>query len=163
MPKQTTDYSKTVIYKIVCNDLNVRDCYVGSTTDFTRRKSQHKSHTKLQHSTHYNLKLYKTIRDHGGWDNWSMIEIESYPCESKQEKLLRERHWYEQLNATINTQYPDRNNTEYDKTYKANHQEQIKIYRKLKIKCECGVEHNKSHTARHKATKGHKAFEQTLQ
>jgi hypothetical protein len=38
MPKTTIDYSKTVIYKIVCNDLDVKDIYIGSTTEFTKRK-----------------------------------------------------------------------------------------------------------------------------
>ena len=43
MPRTAVDYSKTIIYKIVCNDLNVKDIYVGSTTDFTKRKNKHKS------------------------------------------------------------------------------------------------------------------------
>ena len=43
MPKLPIDYSKTIIYKIVCNDTNITDCYVGHTTDFTRRKQLHKN------------------------------------------------------------------------------------------------------------------------
>ena len=43
MPKKEIDYSKTIIYKIVCNDLNIKDCYIGSTTSFTKRKNRHKS------------------------------------------------------------------------------------------------------------------------
>ena len=39
MPRKAIDYSRTIIYKIVCNDLNVEECYVGSTTDFSKRKS----------------------------------------------------------------------------------------------------------------------------
>ena len=35
MPKSNCDYSRTVLYKTVCNDLNITDCYVGHTTDFT--------------------------------------------------------------------------------------------------------------------------------
>ena len=42
MPKLPIDYSKTIIYKIVCNDTNITDCYVGHTTDITRRKAHHK-------------------------------------------------------------------------------------------------------------------------
>ena len=38
MPRKETDYSKTVIYKIVCNDLTITDIYVGHTTDFVVRK-----------------------------------------------------------------------------------------------------------------------------
>ena len=43
MPKSNCNYSKTSIYKIVCNDLNITDCYVGNTTEFTKRKSDQKS------------------------------------------------------------------------------------------------------------------------
>jgi hypothetical protein len=38
MPKTIIDYSKCVMYKIVCNDLEITDIYVGHTTNFTRRK-----------------------------------------------------------------------------------------------------------------------------
>jgi hypothetical protein len=41
MPKQFIDSSETVIYKIVCNDLNT-DVYVGH-TNFINRKAKHKS------------------------------------------------------------------------------------------------------------------------
>ena len=36
------DYSNTYFYKIVCKDLNVTDCYVGHTLNFTKRKCTHK-------------------------------------------------------------------------------------------------------------------------
>ena len=37
MPKKPIDYSKTHFCKIVCNDTNIKPCYVGHTTDFKRR------------------------------------------------------------------------------------------------------------------------------
>ena len=43
MPRKVVDYSKTVIYKIVCKDLNITELYVVHTTDFTRRKCEHKT------------------------------------------------------------------------------------------------------------------------
>ena len=42
MPK-SADYSKGFIYKFVCNDITIQNTYVGSSTDFTKRKSCHKS------------------------------------------------------------------------------------------------------------------------
>ena len=30
------DYSKTHFYKIVCKDLNIKDCYVGHTIKFQK-------------------------------------------------------------------------------------------------------------------------------
>ena len=63
MPKKVIDYSKTIIYKIVCSELDISDCYIGHTTDFRRRKNQHKS--KLQKGS--NFKVYQMIRQQGGW------------------------------------------------------------------------------------------------
>ncbi len=37
------NYSKGLVYKLCCNDTNIKDIYVGSTTNFIRRKSDHKS------------------------------------------------------------------------------------------------------------------------
>ena len=42
MPKDTIDYSNTIIYKIYCNDSSVTDIYIGHTTNFIKRKYQHK-------------------------------------------------------------------------------------------------------------------------
>ena len=55
MPKKEIDYQNTIIYKIVCNDLNVKDVYVGHTTDFTKRKSHHKSSCNNHNSKVHNL------------------------------------------------------------------------------------------------------------
>ena len=38
MPRKPINYKKVIIYKLVCNDLSVKDLYVGHTTDFTNRK-----------------------------------------------------------------------------------------------------------------------------
>jgi hypothetical protein len=78
MTKQFIDYTKTIIYKIVCNDLNITDVYVGHTTNFINRKALHKSNCNNINGKSYNLKIYNTIRNNGGWLNWSMIEIEKF-------------------------------------------------------------------------------------
>eukprot|EP01038_Epipyxis_sp_PR26KG_P014805 gene14805-19891_t len=49
------------------------------------------------------LKVYKTIIQNGGWDNWDMIELEKYPCLDANEAHGRERYYIEQLNANLNT------------------------------------------------------------
>ena len=43
MPKVEIDYSKTIIYKLCCKDINITDIYVGHTTNFIKRKNEHKS------------------------------------------------------------------------------------------------------------------------
>jgi hypothetical protein len=99
MPRTATDYSKTIIYKIVCKNLEVKDCYVGQTTAFKSRKHVHFSHCKNPKKN--KLKLYQVIIANGGWENWSMIEIEKYPCK---DATRRERYWCEVLNANLNIQ-----------------------------------------------------------
>ena len=75
MPKLPMDYSKTIIYKIehIENDYLV---YVGHTTNWDKRKCKHKYNCYAEKNGHYNLKLYKMIRENGGWENFKMIEIE---------------------------------------------------------------------------------------
>jgi hypothetical protein len=125
MPKTAIDYSKTIIYKIVCNDLTITDLYVGQTTDFIRRRYQHKGHHK---NTKLGAKIYQTIRDNGGWENWSMIQIEEYPCENGNEARARERYWFEQLQANLNLKCPNRSQEEYVELNKDKIKERQKAY-----------------------------------
>ena len=113
MPRKEIDYSKTVIYKIVCNDLNIKDIYVGHTTDFTKRKHSHKVNTLNESNKDAKMKVYQTIRANGGWENWSMIEIEKYPCCDSNEARTRERFWFEELQASLNMLFPIRSRDEY--------------------------------------------------
>jgi hypothetical protein len=106
MPRKAIDYQKVIIYKLVCNDLSIKDLYVGHTTDFTNRKKSHKDRCIHPNNPKYNLKVYQIMRENGSWDNWSMIEIEKYPCNDDNEARARERFWYEELQATMNTQCP---------------------------------------------------------
>ena len=54
----------------------------------------------------YNLKLYQFIRANGGWQNFSMLEIEKYSCIDGNEARTRERYWCERLQATLNVNCP---------------------------------------------------------
>ena len=133
MPRKVIDYSKTVIYKIVCNDLNVKDVYVGHTTEFTKRKATHKSHCLNPNDSKHNLKVYKMIRENGDWNNWSMIEIEKYPCKDDNEARARERFWYEELQATMNTLCPILyigEKKQYEKDYHEKNKEKLDEYQK---------------------------------
>ena len=137
MPKTPMDYSKNIIYKIVCNDLNVKDCYVGHTINMTKRKCSHKSHCNNENDKAHNLKIYQIIRENGGWDNWSMLLVEKFPCKDKYEACKREREVYEELEAKLNTFRPYRTQEElkeyrkeYEKQYREEHREDRKEYHK---------------------------------
>jgi hypothetical protein len=126
------------VYKIVCNDPDIIDVYVGSTKNFYLRRNLHKSH-----STFKDLKLYKTIRENGGWDNWSMIDIETLPCQTQSDRSIREKYWYDQLNSTLNTKVPNR---KFDEYLKEEHT------------CICGSTHTIGGTTSHKRTKKHNDY-----
>ena len=129
MPKKPIDYSKTIIYKLVCNDLNIKETYVGHTTDFKSRKALHKSSVEYTNHKGYNTKKSIFIREHGGWDNWSMIQQEKFPCNDIHEAITRERYWYEELNAKLNTNIPNRSTQEYREQYKEQLKQHQKEYR----------------------------------
>jgi len=129
MPKIEIDYSKTIIYKLVCNDLTVTDLYVGHTTNFTKRKGKHKHACCNENDRDYNFKVYQFIRENGGWENWNMIQIEEHCCNNRREAEARERYWYEQLKANLNTFYPARTFEEWVALNKAELKEYSKQYR----------------------------------
>ena len=169
MPKKAIDYSKTIIYKIVCKDVNITDCYVGSTTDFVRRKNQHKNHSQ-PNNPKSDLYVYNFINQNGGWENWEMIEIEKYNALDKLDALKKERYWLETLKATLNKKIPSRTKQEYKKEWKEKNkekiQEQDKIYREknkdTNITCECGCIVKKQHIVRHKKTPKHEELMKKL-
>ena len=110
MPKENINYSNTIIYKIYCKDDTITDIYVGHTTHFIQRKYQHKI---LSNESNNNLKIYKTIRENGGWDNWSMVEIAIYNCKNSTEARIKEQIHYEKLHATLNSCAPYIDKTKY--------------------------------------------------
>ena len=128
MPKKEIDYSNTIIYKIVSRDLNIKEYYVGHTTNFTKRKYTHKSNCDNKNSRKYNYNVYKFIRNHEGFDNWSMLEIEKYDCDDLNEACKRERYWIEKLNASLNKVIPTRTKNEYKEANKEVIKEYFKKY-----------------------------------
>jgi hypothetical protein len=181
MPRLPKNYSKNVIYKLVCNDLNILGCYVGHTTDFIRRKAYHKSDCNNENGDKYNYKVYKTIRENGGFNNYSMIEIEKYPCRDENEASAKEREWFERLNSNLNTQHPNRSRQEYKadnkeeiaikrRQYKADNKEELAIWHrqyradnkeeittksKKSFTCECGKTITWGYKSKHFKTKFH--------
>jgi len=107
------NYSKTSIYKICCNDPNITDIYIGSTCNFTKRKYSHKNTCNNESQKSHNLKVYKFIRDSGGWNNWTMIQIKEFSCENKREKEVEERKYIEELKPTLNCYIPTRTMNEW--------------------------------------------------
>jgi hypothetical protein len=125
-----TDYSKGLIYKLCCKDTDITDIYIGSTTGFRHRKSGHKGSCNNENSTKYNYGVYKFIRENGGgWENWDMVLVEYYPCETKLELEKKEREIIEKLKPTLNKKIPTRTDKEYREDSKEKKAKQSKKYR----------------------------------
>ena len=124
-----TDYSKTIIYKIVCNNLSIKECYVGHTINMTKRKCCHKSCCHNEIDKGHNNKIYQMIRQNGGWSNWSMLLIEKFPCKDKHEACKREREIYEEIDAKMNMLRPYRTQEDL-KNYQKQYREENKDYQK---------------------------------
>ncbi len=126
MPRKAADYSKAIQYKIVCNDPAITDCYNGSCISFKDRKRSHKSFSCNPKCKAYNFKVYQFIRENGGWDNWTFIQLEEYPCKSKQELLTRKRHWFDLIKPILNMISPTLN-VEKMKIYQVEYRDEHKI------------------------------------
>jgi len=130
------DYFKTIIYKLINYDYPEL-VYVGSTTNFTKRKQCHKESCLNEKSKNHNLKVYVTIREYDGWENWNIIKICDYPCYNRREAELKEDEYMTELKANMNShrafrtqkQYYE-DNREKMKEYRENNKEKIQEYKK---------------------------------
>jgi len=189
MPKTNIDYSKTIIYKIInydCPDL----VYVGSTTNFTKRKQQHKSHCVNINKSH-DYKIYKTIRGNGNWDSWSMLKICDYPCNNNHEAKLEEDKHMMELKANMNMRRATRTKEQYCedykdklkeyrednkdkmkqyrednkdkiKEYRENNKDKLKEHKSKKCTCECGAIIQHCIKAQHIKTIKHQKYLKTI-
>ena len=173
MPKNPIDYANGLQYKIVCKDPAITDCYNGSTCSLKDRKCRHKSACNNPNDPEHNYKVYRFIREHGGWDNWTMVQLELSPCKNNQELRLREREIFDILKPTLNTNSPTldvEKKKNYDVKYYADNKDEKKIYQKQyrdehrveinakkreKVKCVCGCISTKYDLNRHMKSAKH--------
>jgi len=124
MPRKPIEWSKCIIYKIWKDD----DFYVGSTTDFTNRKRQHKQSCSNEKDKAYNYKIYQTIREKGGWTAWQMTPLEEYKeCQTQVQARIREEEWRVKIQANLNSRkcFGAETRQEYVIQYQQENKEQI--------------------------------------
>ena len=139
MPRTAIDYSKCCIYKIEhLEDENL--VYVGHTTNWDKRKCEHKHRCNSEKSDKHNLKLYQMMRENGGWEMFKMIEVEKYPCSDKREAEKRETEVMKELKSNMNmiksylteeekNEYKKKANVKYYRGHKTIISENSKTYR----------------------------------
>jgi hypothetical protein len=157
------------VYKLVCSDVEITECYVGSTTNLRIRKNEHKSCCNNANSKKYNLPVYQFIRDHGGFQNWVMVAVCELEFEARMELNACEREWIENLKATLNRIVPTRTDKEYrldnadkKKQYRKDNVVEIKQKANQKHECDCGGRYTHSHISEHAKSKHHQEFERFM-
>lgn len=138
-----------IVYKIICKDETIKDCYVGLTNNFIKRQYNHKADLKRKSHT-----LQLTINNNGGWDNWNIIEIEKIN-NTLQIAKERETYWIKFLNSNLNMRWSVLD--------VENIKQRTKIYdskrnTNKKISCECGCIITKHHLNQHKQSIKHKKY-----
>ncbi len=86
------------IYQITCKDPDVKELYIGQTETFEKRKYVHSKDSEKS-----NLKIYKIIRKHGGWNNWNMKILNHYYCKDEYESRQIEQKYMDVFKATMNS------------------------------------------------------------
>lgn len=115
-----------IVYKLCCVDTDITEEYVGSTKNFNRRRTLHKTVCNNKNANNYNLYVYQFIRDNGGWNNWRMIQLEVVNYDTRRDLEAQERRWIEQIKPKLNKNIPTRNVKEYREANK----DKVKEYNK---------------------------------
>ena len=163
-------YKNGKIYKIIDNTNN--NIYIGSTCEPTLalRLAKHKSKYKqyLKGNTHANnMTSYKILEN----NNYSIILLEEYSCETKDQLLLRERYYIDN-NICVNKCVPLRTNKEYNeenkekiqkyrddrKEIKKEYDKKYRENKKEKYVCDCGGKYILKHKTTHQKSNKHLKF-----
>jgi group I intron endonuclease len=143
------NYQNGKIYKII-NDIN-DEIYIGSTTKLLcQRLTQHRSDSRKN----INRKLFKFVRENGGWRNFRIILIEFHVCDTKAELLRREQYHIDLLRPTLNSN----NASGWDiERMSATNRNRFHV----KTHCECGIETTLLKKKRHERSTKHQTWYQT--
>ena len=153
------NYAESKIYKIVGSGLT----YYGSSCAPTlaKRLAQHVADYKRYKDDKHN---YTTSFDIIELGDYTIVLVEKFPCDSKDELHARERYYIEN-NECVNKFIPNRTGVEYrkdnrerirdvDKQYREDNKE--KFYEKHL--CECGKEYTYGNKTQHVRSKLHKDY-----
>jgi len=157
------------IYKLIKKGaINDDMVYIGSTTDVKTRMYNHKGMCHNPESPKYNYKVYKYIRENGGFDEWEMIIIDKIEvpliiCEQRDKCENEYIRRYDAINK-LNICYSSRTKKEYyldnreiilekKKVYRENNREIIAEKKKQKVCCNiCGLFVSKDYLCKHRQT-----------
>ena len=156
------DYSKSKIYKLVCDDPEL--VYYGSTIQPLYKRLH--GHKRSYESKTCGITSSETLFKIGGV---KIILVEEFSCDNKEQMFKKEREYIEG-NTCVNLRIPTRTTEEWHKThpesrkktrskyYNANKEKIYKInqiWKKEIVTCECGVTCKKGNLWEHRKSKKH--------
>ena len=101
------NYSNCVIYTIKCKDEAVTNLYVGHPCNLKQRTERLESNYNNPNRKEFNFKLYKVIRDNGGFKNRIVEVVEKYiECNSIDDSRNREKYRFNKLRVNSNSNRP---------------------------------------------------------
>ena len=163
------DYTNACVYKIYCKDPAIKYVYVGSSTNIVRRIYAHKSSCNNENGKLYNDRLYRYIRQNGGWYNFSVEKLQDVT--NKEALFKTEREWFEKFPYTLNKNIPSRSLREWNVAHRDYHRQyylankgkvippkNVVECNKERISCACGSCVLKVNYAQHCDTVKHLAY-----
>jgi len=155
------------IYIIKCKDPNLKGCYVGQTAHYIKRCKQHRYNSKCILSDAYHRTIYQYIRNHGGFQNFT-IEI-LHTLEEEQHIINKLEGFYIQKFKALNYQVAGRTRHQYhidnketlnakSILYYNEHRDVLLEKKKEIFLCYCGSLYTRTHKARHIQTNKHQKF-----
>ena len=172
------NYQQAKIYKIESNISG--KIYIGSTCKKTlaERMSQHRSdYKRYLNGTYHYVSSFDILAN----NDYDIVLVESYPCDSKDELYSRERYWTKELDCVnknrnqglMNELGKDLYFKEYKKEYYDQNKDKILKYREEyydknkdkmneKNNCQCGGFYTNSHKSHHIKTIKHQNYMKSL-
>lgn len=134
----------TTIYQIYCKDPKITETYIGSTTNFEKRKTRHLNACIDTKHRDYNIFLYEFIRSIGGFKcfDFKILNITNYYDDilrRKQEQCYIDTYTPElnQRNAYLSKEQYEKYKSKYRKKYYEENKEELlknmKEYRKNNV------------------------------
>ena len=174
LAKKNDKKYKYFIYKIYNPECDY--IYVGSTRDMVSRKHRHKSDCNNVNSPSYNYKVYKTIRDNGGFENFHIVVLEIMPHVTKLQAEIQEDVYRLDLHASMNSKKATRGDitvaeyykqyqidnkqhiSERKKQYRIQNKEHITQHQNQKQNCDCGGKFTKQNKLQHNKSNKHQKY-----
>ena len=88
-------------YKLCHSTDEKNECYIGTTPNINSCFSAHRC--RYMDIKCQNIKLYRYIRENGGFEKWNIVILETKRCKTAYERYLRESELIKQHNALLHT------------------------------------------------------------